>query len=449
MAEMQLMPHQVKVLDDTEDFNRVAYYLDMGLGKTFVGSEKLWELNNLVNIVICQKSKIIDWVEHFRTYYPQAKTCDLTKKSESITFNNLIDSGSLTTNDMLIGIINYDLIFRRSIYLKYSNITLMLDESSLISNETTARAKYILKMHPESVILLSGTPTAGKYEKLWSQCKLLGWGISKAAFWESYVDSEWVDDGAFRRQVILGYKNVDHLKKKLREYGAVFMKTEEVIQLPDKIEQKVFVPITKEYKRFMANSYIVLDTQNLKEFKDDSDFYGKDVTPRVEMVGDNQLTKILYARQLCGQYHKGKMEAFKDLIESSEERWIVFYTFNEELARLKKVAENLQRPISIVNGSCRDLKAYEKESNSITFIQYQAGAMGGNYQKSCRICYYSLPLGKGSCDLWEQSKKRIHRIGQTHTCFYYYLLVKGSFEERNLRQLKLGKDLTDDLFETG
>lgn len=46
-------------------------------------------------------------------------------------------------------------------------------------------------------------------------------------------------------------------------------------------------------------------------------------------------------------------------------------------------------------------------------------------------------------------KKRIHRIGQTHTCFYYYLLVKGSFEERNLRQLKLGKDLTDDLFETG
>ena len=149
MAEIQLMPHQVKVLDDTEDFNRVAYYLDMGLGKTFVGSEKLWELNNLVNIVVCQKSKIIDWVEHFRTYYPQAKTCDLTKKSESITFNNLIDSGSLTANDMLIGIINYDLIFRRSIYLKYSNITLMLDESSLISNETTARAKYILKMHPE------------------------------------------------------------------------------------------------------------------------------------------------------------------------------------------------------------------------------------------------------------------------------------------------------------
>lgn len=37
---MQLFPHQSKALDETKDFNRVAYYLDMGLGKTFVGSEK-------------------------------------------------------------------------------------------------------------------------------------------------------------------------------------------------------------------------------------------------------------------------------------------------------------------------------------------------------------------------------------------------------------------------
>ena len=428
MAEMQLMPHQVKVLDDTEDFNRVAYYLDMGLGKTFVGSEKLWELNNLVNIVICQKSKIIDWVEHFRTYYPQAKTCDLTKKSESITFNNLIDSGSLTTNDMLIGIINYDLIFRRSIYLKYSNITLMLDESSLISNETTARAKYILKMHPESVILLSGTPTAGKYEKLWSQCRLLGWDIQKKAFWASYVDTEWVEQGQFKREVVTGYKHVDHLKKKLSQHGAVFMKTQEVIELPEQIEQKIYVKPTKEYRHFMKNGYLVLDDGT-------------------ELVGDNSLTKILYARQLCGMYHQEKMDAFRDLLESTEDRVIVFYNFNEELTRLRKICEALDREVSFVNGSGRSMYAYECVENSVTFIQYQAGAMGGNFQKANKIIYFSLPLGKGSCGLWEQSKKRIHRIGQDKSCFYYYLLVKGSFEERNFAALKKGKELTDELFE--
>ena len=66
MPDVQLMPHQTDVLNRTEEYNHVAYYLDMGLGKTFVGSEKLWELNNLVNIVVCQKSKVDDWLDHFR-----------------------------------------------------------------------------------------------------------------------------------------------------------------------------------------------------------------------------------------------------------------------------------------------------------------------------------------------------------------------------------------------
>ena len=57
---MQLFKHQQKALDETRDFNRVAYYLDMGLGKTFVGSEKLKELNSKTNLLICQKSKVDD-----------------------------------------------------------------------------------------------------------------------------------------------------------------------------------------------------------------------------------------------------------------------------------------------------------------------------------------------------------------------------------------------------
>ena len=323
----------------------------------------------------------------------------------------------------------------------------MLDESSLIQNETTQRAKFILKLQPESVVLLSGTPTSGKYEKLWSQCKLLGWDIKKKAFWASYVDTEWVEQGQFKREVVTGYKHVDHLKKKLAKHGAVFMKTQEVIELPEQIEQKIYVKPTKEYRHFMKNGYLVLDTLNLIQFKDDSDFYGNDVTPRVELVGDNSLTKTLYARQLCGQWHKEKLEAFRDLLESTEDRVIVFYNFNEELTRLRKICEALDREVSFVNGSGRSMYAYECVENSVTFIQYQAGAMGGNFQKANKIIYYTLPLGKGSCDLWEQSKKRIHRIGQDKSCFYYYLLVKGSFEEKNFAALRKGKELTDELFE--
>lgn len=447
MNDLSFMPHQTKALDQTDDKNKCAYYLDMGLGKTFVGAEKAYLLNNDVTLVVCQKSKIDDWVEHFQAYYPDYAVFDLSKKQQALRFRELIETDKFYDYDIqIVGVINYDLVFRRSYITHIRDFTLMLDESSLISNETAKRSKFILKLNPESVVLLSGTPTAGKYERLWSQLRLLGWDITKKAFWKSYVETEWIETGNFKQEVVVGYKNVNHLKKKLAQYGAVFMKTEEVIELPEQIEQKIFLKPTKEYRYFIKNSYLLLDTKNLCQFKDDSDFYGEDVTPRIELVGDNSLTKTLYARQLCGQYHKEKLEAFRDLLESTEDRLIVFYNFNEELNRLTKVCESLGREVSFVNGSGKSLQAYNNIENSVTFIQYQAGAMGGNFQKANKIIYYTLPLGKGSCDLWEQSKKRIHRIGQKNTCFYYYLLVKSSFEEKNFAALQEGKELTDELF---
>lgn len=445
MKKLNFMHHQKGVLQATESFNRVAYYLDMGLGKTFVGAEKLWELNNAVNLVICQKSKIDDWVQHFTDYYPDAKVYDLTKKSEAITYKNHIDTGKIYHGDeTIIGVINYDLVFRRSYISHIKGFTLMLDESSLICNETAKRSKFILKLFPESVILLSGTPTAGKYERLWSQCQLLGWNIKKKTFWSSYVDTVWVDDGCFKREVIAGYKNVEHLKKKLAEHGAVFMKTEEVLALPEQFEQNIMLKATKEYRYFIKNGYVQLDQKvTIDEI---SGFEGYQGNPQIELIGDNSLTKMLRARQLCGQYHQEKLQALRDLVESTEERIIIFYNFTEELSRMQNHLNELNRPYSILNGSTKDLYAYENYGDSITFIQYQAGAMGGNFQKANKIIYYTLPLGKGSCDIWEQSKKRIHRIGQNRPCFYYYLLVKGSVEEKNLESLKVGKDYTDELF---
>lgn len=428
MSDLKFMPHQEQALNKTEQFNRCAYYLDMGLGKTFVGAEKMYLLNNAVNVVICQKSKIDDWVQHFKDYYPSDRVMNLTKKSEAINFRTLVDTKELYKMDIqIVGVINYETAFRRDWLLKLQWFTLMLDESSLITNETAKRSKFILKMKPESVILLSGTPTAGKYERLWSQVQLLGWNITKKAFWSSYVQTEWVENGeGYKREVITGYKHTEHLKKKLADHGCIFMKTSEVLELPEQTEQKIFFKSTKEYRYFIKNSYLMFDD--------------------VELVGDNSLTKMLYARQLCGQYHKEKLQGLRDLVESTEDRLIVFYNFTAELEAMQQVLNDLNRPYSVVNGQKKDLTAYEQADDSITFIQYQAGAMGGNYQKANKIIYYTLPLGKGSCDLWEQSKKRIHRIGQVKPCFYYYLLVKGTVEERNLAALKEGKELTDELF---
>ena len=69
--------------------------------------------------------------------------------------------------------------------------------------------------------------------------------------------------------------------------------------------------------------------------------------------------------------------------------------------------------------------------------------MGLNLQKANRIIYFTLTE---KSELFEQSKKRIHRIGQTRPCFYYLLLCEGSIEEHILKTLDMRRDYTDELF---
>lgn len=388
------------------------------------------ELGAKLNLVICQKSKIDDWINHFKENYEFGTMliADLTNEKQwDVFFKYLNNPTNFTKDCLFVGVINYDLVWRRSELLKLHDFTLMLDESSLITNRTANRSEFILHLNPTNVILLSGTPTAGKYEKLWSQIKLLGWDIDEDTFWKSYVDYKWVEtnDGYWEKQVN-GYKNINHLKRKLGRFGAIFKKTEEVIDLPEQVEQCIYIEPTKLYKQYLKNHYVEVDGQ--------------------ELVGDNILAKITHERQLCGQYCDEKLKAFRDLVESTEDRIVVFYNFTEEWHKMAEITDEIDRPSGVVNGQFKHPEVLDNHDNGVLFLQYQAGAYGLNLQKANRVIYFTLPLGIGSCDIWEQSKKRIHRIGQDQTCFYYYLIVRDSIETWNMELLKTGKELTDELF---
>lgn len=411
---MKLFDYQEKALALTSDKDNSAFYYDMGLGKTFIGSERLRLYGERVNIIVCQKSKIKDWCEHFKEHYTDYAVFDLTNKKDMQAF-------MIYPIYKCIGIINYELAYRREELRQLKDFTMMLDESSMIKNETAKRTKFILSLKPSHTILLSGTPTDGKYEFLYSQLRLLGWKITKTAYYNRYIKTELRSYGGPTFRVVTGYKNVSELKAKLKEYGAVFAKAEEVIKLPEKKFIKEYSTVSSDYKKFMKDRVIKIDDK--------------------ELTGDSTLSKRLYARMLCSAYSKDKISRLIDLVNSTSDRVIIFYNFNTELEALRKVL--FDRPISIVNGQVKDLKAYENNDNSVTLIQYQAGAMGLNLQKANRIIYFSLPERS---ELFEQSKARICRIGQGKQCYYHIMMCHKSVEEKIYECLLMRKDYTDELF---
>ena len=421
---MRLYEHQKKALELTQGRDHVAYYLEMGLGKTFVGSEKMMSFGNNRNLIVCQKSKIKDWTDHMVQYYPKAFVINYPAMEKAISLKDIL-ANSLTRHVIII--INYELLWRRPDLRKFAwDCCLMLDESSLIQNSKAKQTKFILSLSPKQVVLLSGTPCSGAYENLWSQSSLLGFGMNKTEFERRFVNWELLNVGARfvripdRRNP---YKNVEELKGAFRKHGAVFMKTEECFDLPNQTFQKIEVKNNREYKLFRKNRIVSL--------------------PERELVGDTTLALRMGLRELCGIWSKEKLIAFDDILDSTNDRLIVFYNFKAELEVLKVIAQRHNRPISEVNGNVKDLKAYEDSDNSITFCQYQAGSMGLNLQKANKVIYYTLPERS---DLFEQSKKRIHRIGQDKPCFYYILMVSDSVEEAILRALERKEDFTDELF---
>lgn len=416
-TKMELYDYQKNVLQQTKDHNRVAYYLDMGCGKTITGSYKATSFKVPI-LIVCPKSVISQWIDHFQNVHPEWTIYDLTKKKQ---FENFV----IDYNNLRVGVINYESCWRRSDLLKLKGFTLILDESQAISNPTSKQTKGICKLKFENLVLLSGTPCSNaRYDKLYTQLKLLGLNMNKRSYEDRYCNFFTMENAGIEFRVLSKsrpYKNVDELKQVIKSLGCVFMKTEEVLDLPDQRFINVFVNKSKDYKTFETEGYV-----------DCGD---------VEYISNGPAQDMLFMRQLCNS--KSKLEMLKTLVESTNDRIVIFYNFDIELKLLQQCISKLKRPMSFINGHEKNLNCYNNNDDSITLVQYQSGSAGVNLQKANKMIYYSPPV---KSDFYEQSKKRIHRIGQENKCTYWKLITRDSIELKIYKTLNLKRDYTEELF---
>lgn len=422
---MGLFAYQQAALDRVRGKRACAFYHDMGLGKTFTGAEKLMSDRSWKRaLVVCQKSKVADWVDHFRSHY-DIDVLDLTTPDGMANFEL---SMSCTDLPDAVGVINYDLLWRRPNLQALKCFAIMFDESSLLQNKSSKRTKAAMKLavRANELVLLSGTPVDGKYERLWTQLNMLGWHIDEKLFWRQYVESETTMREGFPITKVTGYKNEERLVRKMKELGCDFLKTDDVIDLPDQRFIRIDVPMSKYYREFAKTNVITA--------------FGRD------FVGDTVFGNLMAKRQLAAAYSRAKLEAFGDLLDGTSKRLVVFYNFDAELEGLTAELAKRGRPYGVLNGKKHDLSAFFDTDDGVALIQYQSGAMGGNLQQADTCVYFSPPLASS---LFEQSKKRIHRVGQDKPCTYYELVSKGTVEEKVYDTLAMRRDYTEKLFEMG
>lgn len=422
---------QQAALDKIKNFGNTLLAAEMGTGKTLMSIEQSERWNSPVLVCLVLKSTVQQWLD------------ELSSQTDRRVFNGY----KKTKADGIQAFIDYD--GRKAIVIGYDaykarcakrlreyinnnsdNVTMTCDESSLIGNMQSQRTKAVLKSNTAHKIMLSGTPaTGGKMECLIPTMHLLGWPITKEKFLHDYCDVyEWTDPSRpwVTIPIIQGYKNIDELHEGLEKHGTVFLTMEEAgVELPEVTEQNIRQKRTADYKKFMKNGIITIGDE--------------------EIIGDNSLTKMMRARQLCSIYNPDRAAAVEELLlQAGNEPVVVFYNWTAELDILKDICERLKRPISVVNGQGRDLSAYHAGTpGTVVCVQYRAGSMGLNLQSS-RICiFFSLPL---SFSDFTQAKARVHRIGQNRNCIFYTIICEDSVEEDILYTLAERKDYSEQLF---
>lgn len=427
----QLYDFQRQALDKIEGRDNAALFWQMGAGKTISSIELTERWDSQILICLVLKSTVSQWTDELQgqTDRQVFNGYKKSKKDGVKTFINTTGRKAL--------VIGYDAYraksaaeLRQYINDNAEQVTMICDESSLIGHMTSERTKAVMKTKVRHRLLLSGTPaTGGKMEAMIPTMNMLGWHMTKEQFLQQFCHVyEWTDPTRpwMTIPIIQGYKNIDKLREGLKEHGGSFITMEEAgVQLPETTEQIISIQTPPEYKKFMKNGIVTIgDT---------------------EIIGENNLTKMLYARQICSVYNPAKAAALEELLQQAgDEMVIVFYNWTAELRILQSVCGKLHRPMSLVNGQTKDLKNYQAGTpGTVILCQYQAASMGLNLQKA-RICiFYSQCLSYSD---YEQAKARIHRIGQTKNCNFYNLICEGSIEEDILETLEQRRDYTEQLF---
>ena len=399
---------------------------DMGLGKTPVSLAHLAGREG-PHLIVCPLSVVRNWQRESARFTPLQRVL-VHHGAGRLKDDRLVHA--IAETDLVVT--TYQLLARDLDTLaSVAWGTVVLDEAQMIKNAHTKAARGRAHLRAGQMVALTGTPVENRLGELWSILDVTTPGLlgSERSFKERFsqpIERE-RDPAAIAALRTLTSPFVLRRTKADKSL---------VPELPDKIEQVAWAPLTRE----QAALYQGVVDQLLQDAQKESGMRRRGLVlaslTRLKQICNHPVNALADGSKLAGR--SGKLARFDELVDDlldAEERALVFTQFKAMGDLLvRHLQERSELHVPFLHGGVtkqrRDAmvdRFQEGLGSPLLLISLKAGGTGLNLTAASRVVHY---------DRWwnpaveDQATDRAWRIGQTRSVFVHKLVCQGTIEEK-------------------
>ncbi len=246
---------------------------------------------------------------------------------------------------------------------------------------------------------------------------------------------------------VIGYQNLQGIRETLKPVLLRRKKDEVLRQLPARIDQNIFVPLTPEQRTLHEEFYeiVVKIVAKWRRYKFLTEADQRRLLIALEGMRRSADNTYLVDKKTI---HGPKIEELEELLQENilngNEKAVIF----SQWLRMTELVEAVLKRNGIgyvhLNGSLpsrqrRDLLTRFKDDEQIrVFLSTDAGGVGLNLQSGALVINMDIPWNPAKL---EQRIGRVHRLGQRRTVRVVNFVSSGSIEARILELLKFKKSV--------
>ena len=429
LLRANLLPYQLDGIAFAVGAGRAIIADDMGLGKTIQGigvAELLSQDADISKVlIICPASLKSQWRLEIRRF---------SDRDCQIVLGSAPERATQYDNSCFFTVCNYEQVLRDINTIESVKWDLIiLDEAQRIKNWKTKTSQMVKALRSPFALVLTGTPLENRLEELFSIVEFIDDRRLGPAF-HFYNTYRVIDE----KGKLLGYKNLDELRRKLKPVLLRRTRNGVLDELPPRTTEIRRIPPTEEQLDIHKGHRAIIQTIISKKYISEMDLLRlQKALLMCRMVANST---FLVDKQPPGYSSKlEELDILLDQLLSEEDRKIVLFSeWTTMLNLIEPLLEKHNANHVRLDGSVPQKKRqglmhqFQKDPDCRLFISTNAGSTGLNLQAANTVVNVDLPWNPA---ILEQRIGRAHRMGQKRSVQIFLLVTERTLEESLLGTL--------------